>query len=290
MKPAPFAYHAPRTIEEAVDLLDRLGDDAKVIAGGQSLVPLMALRLARFGHLVDLNPVAELRYVRAGDDVLTIGAMTVQATLERDPAVSAAAPLVARAARHVGHFQIRNRGTIGGSCAHADPAAELPAVAVTLDAEFEVISPRGTRRVPAADFFESTFTTALEADEVIAAVRFPTWTGARGFAIREFARRKGDFAVAGALCAIALDSDARVARAAIGLLALDSKPRRAAAAEQALVGARAEDIDAHEVAHLALADAQPPADVHATADYRRRVGAQLVAEALTAALEEAGNG
>jgi carbon-monoxide dehydrogenase medium subunit len=285
MKPAPFEYHAPETIDEAVTLLDRLGDDAKVIAGGQSLVPLMALRLARFDHLVDLNPVSDLRYVRAADAVLSVGAMTVQATLERSPVVAEGAPLVARAARHIGHFQIRNRGTIGGSCAHADPAAELPAVAVTLGAELELISPRGIRRVAARDFFESTFITALAPDEIVAAVHFAVWPGRTGFAIREFARRHGDFALAGALCGVAVDAGGRVSRAAIGLLALDSTPRRAAAAEQALVGA--DEIDVDEVAALALADADPPSDVHADGAYRRRVGTKLVAEAVTAAIEEA---
>jgi aerobic carbon-monoxide dehydrogenase medium subunit len=285
MKPAPFEHHAPETIDEAVTLLDRLGDDAKVIAGGQSLVPLMALRLARFDHLVDLNPVSDLRYVRAADGVLSVGAMTVQATLERSPIVAEAAPLVARAARHIGHFQIRNRGTIGGSCAHADSAAELPAVAVALDAELALISSRGMRRVAAGDFFESTFMTALAPDEIVAAVHFPVWPGRTGFAIREFARRHGDFALAGALCGVAVDADGRVSRAAIGLLALGSTPRRAAAAEQALVGA--DEIDVDEVAALALADADPPSDVHADGAYRRRVGTKLVAEAVTAAIEEA---
>jgi aerobic carbon-monoxide dehydrogenase medium subunit len=285
MKPASFEHHAPETIDEAVALLDRLGDDAKVIAGGQSLVPLMALRLARFDHLVDLNPVSDLRYVRAADGVLSVGAMTVQATLERSPVVAEVAPLVARAARHIGHFQIRNRGTIGGSCAHADPAAELPAVAVALDAELALISSRGMRRVAAGDFFESTFMTALAPDEIVAAVHFPVWPGRTGFAIREFARRHGDFALAGALCGVAVDADGRVSRAAIGLLALGSTPRRAAAAEHALVGA--DEIDVDEVAALALADADPPSDVHADGAYRRRVGTKLVAEAVTAAIEEA---
>jgi aerobic carbon-monoxide dehydrogenase medium subunit len=287
MKPAPFEYHAPGTVAEAVALLDRLGDDAKVLAGGQSLVPIMALRLARFDHLVDLNGVDELRYVRADGDVLSVGAMTVQATLEHDPVVAGAAPLIARAVRHVGHFQIRNRGTIGGSCAHADPAAELPAVAVTLDAEFELVGPAGARRVAAADFFESTFMTVLAPDEVIAAVHFPLWTGRCGFAVREFARRRGDFALAGALCGIALDDGGRVRRAAVGLLALGSTPLRAAAAERALVGTRAADVDPAELGALALADADPPSDVHADGEYRRRIGAVLVADTLSAAIEEA---
>jgi aerobic carbon-monoxide dehydrogenase medium subunit len=289
VKSAPFEYHAPETVDEVVDLLGRFGDDAKVIAGGQSLVPLMALRLARFDHLVDLNRIPDLRCVVADGGALSIGAMAVQATLERDPVVVRTAPLLPRAIRHIGHFQIRSRGTLGGACAHADPAAELPALTVTLDAEFEVIGPRGERRLPAAEFFESTFTTALAADEIVSGVHVPAWPGPRGFAIREFARRHGDFALAGALCAVTLDAARRVSRAAIGLLALDSRPRRATAAEKSLLGLRPDEVDATELGRLAVADVDPPEDVHAGRDYRRRIGAALVAEAVTAALEEAGD-
>ena len=206
MKPAPFSYHRPDTLAEAVGTLAAFGDEAKVLAGGQSLVPVMALRLGRFGHIVDLGRVSALTYVRDGGGSVAVGAMTTHAAAGRDLLVAGSVPLLARAIPFIGHFQIRNRGTVGGSCAHADPAAEIPAVAVTLDAEMEAACPERTRRIPAAEFFASTYTTTLEPDEVLTALRFPVWPGRTGSAIREFARRSGDFALAGALCAVTLDA------------------------------------------------------------------------------------
>jgi carbon-monoxide dehydrogenase medium subunit len=290
MKPAPFSYHRPDTLAEAVGTLAAFGDEAKVLAGGQSLVPVMALRLGRFGHIVDLGQVAALRYVRDDGGSVAVGAMTAQAIAGRDPLVAGSVPLLARAIPFIGHFQIRNRGTVGGSCAHADPAAEIPAVAVTLDAEMEAAGPERTRRIPAAEFFASTYTTTLEPDEVLTGLRFPVWPGRTGFAIREFARRSGDFALAGALCAVTLDADGRIERAAIGLLGLGAVPVRAFQAEQAITGSTPGDRDMTEIGLLAVADTDPPEDVHATSAYRRRVGAALVAQALTAAVAEAQTG
>src|SRR3954453_10484234 len=172
MKPPPFDYHAPETVDECLALLADHGDEAKVLAGGQSLVPMLALRLARPEHLVDVNRVRELARVRRENGSLVVGATTRHTTLEKDPEIAAAVPLLARVAPHIGHVQIRNRGTLGGSLAHADPAAELPAVARVLDAEIEVAGPRGTRRIAAAHFFETVFTTSLEADELVTAVHF----------------------------------------------------------------------------------------------------------------------
>ena len=188
MKPAPFSYHRPGTLAEAVGTLAAFGDEAKVLAGGQSLVPVMALRLGRFGHIVDLGRVSALTYVRDGGGSVAVGAMTTHAAAGRDPLVAGSVPLLARAIPFIGHFQIRNRGTVGGSCAHADPAAEIPAVAVTLDAEMEAAGPERTRRIPATECFASTYTTTLEPDEVLTALRFPVWPGRTGSAIREFAR------------------------------------------------------------------------------------------------------
>jgi carbon-monoxide dehydrogenase medium subunit len=292
MKPAPFSYHRPETLAEAVGTLAAFGDEAKVLAGGQSLVPVMALRLGRFGHIVDLGRVDALRYVRDDGGSITIGAMTTHAAAGRDPLVAGSVPLLARAIPYIGHFQIRNRGTVGGSCAHADPAAEIPAVAVTLDAEMEAAggAQERTRRIPAAEFFASTYTTTLEPDEVLTSLRFPVWPGRTGFAIREFARRSGDFALAGALCAVALDGGGRIERAAIGLLGLGAVPVRGYQAEQAITGAVPGDIDMTEIGLLAVADTDPPDDVHATSAYRRRVGAAMAAQALTAAVAEAQTG
>ena len=200
MKPAPFEYHAPDTVSDAAALLREFGDEAKVLAGGQSLVPIMALRLAQFDHVVDLNRVAELQGIERQNGTLRVGAMTRQAVIEGDATVADAVPLMARATPFIGHFQIRNRGTLGGSLAHADPAAEYPAVALTLDAEFDVANASGSRTVTASEFFVSTFMTALEADDVLTAVRFPVWNGRCGFAVEEVARRFGDFALTGAAC------------------------------------------------------------------------------------------
>ena len=290
MKPSNFEYHAPESIDEAVALLAEFGDGAKVLAGGQSLVPMISLRLAYFDHLVDIGRIGALRGIHADSDGVVIGAATVDAAVEHDREVAARVPLLARATPFIGHFQIRNRGTLGGSIAHADPAAEYPAIALALDAECEVVSPRGRRRIPAEAFFDGFWTTALASDELLVSVRFPAWNGRCGFAIREFARRFGDFAIAGAVVAVQLDDDDRVARCAIGLLGLGSTPLRATAAEHAAIGARA-DLSADELGQLAVSELSDiPSDLHRSARYRRRVGAAMVARAWQEAIEEASRG
>jgi aerobic carbon-monoxide dehydrogenase medium subunit len=289
VKPAPFTYHAPETVAEAVGLLADHGDEAKVLAGGQSLVPLLALRLTRFAHLVDLNRVAALQGIRRVDGHLEIGAMTRQAQVEGAGDVGSV-PLLARAVPLIGHFQIRNRGTIGGSVAHADPASELPAVTLALDAELVVTGPGGVRSIPAAGFFVSTWTTCLEPADVLTAVRFPVWTGRCGWAVEEFARRAGDFAVAGAAAGVCLDDTGHVTRAALSLFGMGSTPVRAGDAEAALLGADAATVDAGEIGRLATAGTDPPDDVHASSSYRRSVGAHLATRAVTRALEEARRG
>jgi carbon-monoxide dehydrogenase medium subunit len=291
MKPAPFEYHAPSTVADAVALLHDLGDAAKPIAGGQSLVPMLALRLAVFDHLVDLGRVDELRGIERGDGVLRIGAMTSQASAERSADVAAAVPLLARALPLVGHFQIRNRGTVGGSIAHADPASELPAVALALDAELDVLGAAGHRTIAASDFFTGTWTTALGDDELLTAVTFPVWSGRCGFAVEELARRHGDYAVAGAVVAVEVGAEERIERCAIGLFGLGSTPERSRAAEAALVGSALGDVDGDEVGRLAMsALASVPSDLHGSEDYRLRVGAVMVARAWRAASEEAARG
>jgi aerobic carbon-monoxide dehydrogenase medium subunit len=292
LKPTHFEYHAPGSIGQVLECFEAYGDEAKLLAGGQSLIPVLALRLSRFEHLIDLAGVPELQGITRENGSLRIGAMTRQTTVLRDVEVAGSAPLLSRATELIGHFQIRNRGTIGGSIAHADPAAEYPAVVLALAAELEVVGPKGARRVPAADFFQSTFMTALEPDELLAAIHFrvpdPARLARSGFAIEELARRSGDFALAGVACAVELDPDGRIANAAISMFGLDSVPRRSAAAEQILVGCTATEPDWGEVGKRAVADTNPQDDVHAPADYRRRVGEQLVGTAMRRALEEAG--
>ncbi|HZM42182.1 MAG TPA: FAD binding domain-containing protein, partial [Acidimicrobiales bacterium] len=281
----------PTTPAEAVDLLSGLGDGAKVLAGGQSLVPMLALRLAVFEHLVDVRRVEGIRGIERQNGTVRIGAGTTQAAIERSPEVAAAVPLLARATPLIGHFQIRNRGTLGGSLAHADPAAEYPAVALALDAELEILSAQGTRRVRAGDFFTGLWTTAVADDELLTAVTFPVWAGRGGFAVDEVARRHGDFALAGACVAVGLDGEGRVDRCGIGLFGLGPVPLRAPAAESAALGLAAGDVDPVELGRAATADlAEVPDDLHAPADYRRRVGAVTVARAWRRAVEEAQGG
>lgn len=291
MKPAPFAYHAPSSLDEAVALLAEHGDSAKVLAGGQSLVPMLALRLAVFDHLIDLGRIPELRGLERRGGTIRLGAGTTHATVGSSAEVAEAVPLLSRATPFIGHFQIRNRGTIGGAIAHADPAAEYPAVALALDAELETVSPRGQRTIPAAGFFTGTWTTALADDEILTGVTFPVWGGRGGHAIEELARRHGDFAVAGATVALELDDDGRVGRCAIGLLGLGSTPERATAAEAAVTGTAIADVDAQGVGEAAMAALRSvPADLHGSADYRRRVGAAMVARAWRRAAQEALHG
>jgi carbon-monoxide dehydrogenase medium subunit len=291
VKPAPFEYHAPDSAKEAVDLLAELGDGAKVIAGGQSLVPVLAMRLAVFDHLIDIRRIEALRGIEERGDSVWIGAGTTEAEVGRSELVARRVPLLSRATPLIGHFQIRNRGTLGGSLAHADASAEYPAVALALDATIEALSPRGQRTIPAAEFFTGIWTTALEPDELLTGVSFPSATRQQGFAIEEFARRSGDFAVAGAAVAIELDPGGRVSRGGIGLFGLGPTALRAAAAEAAALGAAASDINPAEIGRAAVADLDSvPSDLHGTADYRKKVGAALVARAWEKAVKEAVNG
>jgi aerobic carbon-monoxide dehydrogenase medium subunit len=304
VKPSSFSYHAPASAKEAVELLAELGDGAKVIAGGQSLIPMLALRLAAFEHLIDIRDVPGVRGISGRDGAVSgeavwIGAGTTQAAIGRSALVAAKIPLLARATPLIGHFQIRNRGTIGGSLAHAEAAAEYPAVALTLDAVIETVSPRGQRAIPANGFFTGLWTTALEPDELLTGVVFGVPGGRAGFAIEEFSRRPGDFAVAGAAIAIELAGrngpdprDAPVSRCGIGLFGLGPTPLRASAAEAAVTGTPAGDVStdarAREIGQAAVADLESvPSDLHGPAAYRKRVGAALVATAWLRAISEA---
>jgi carbon-monoxide dehydrogenase medium subunit len=291
MKPAPFEYHVPTTATEAASLLAELGDDAKVLAGGQSLIPMLALRLAVFDHLVDIGRIPELQGIERRGDTLWIGACTTDAAVETSAEVAAAVPLLAKATPFIGHIQIRNRGTLGGSIAHADPAAEYPAVALALDATMDVVSPTGRRDIAATDFFDGLWSTTIEPDEVLAGVSFPIWGGRSGFAVSELARRHGDFAIAGATVGVELDADDRISRCALGLIGLGSQPERARAAEAELAGRRVDEVDAAEVGRMAMAGLDSvPEDQHGPAAYRLRVGAEMVARAWVTASTEAKGG
>lgn len=297
MKPAPFAYHAPASAKDAVALLESLGDGAKVIAGGQSLAPMLALRLAVFDHLVDVRKIADLRGISRGNGSVRIGAGTTQAEIGRSDLAAEAVPLLARATPLIGHFQIRNRGTIGGSLAHADAAAEYPAVALALDATVETLSPRGPRTIPAAEFFTGIWTTALEPDELLTAVEFPVWDDRSGgdpperycgFAVEEFAVRRGDFAIAGAAVAVELSAGGTVRRCGIGLFGLGPTALRATTAEATVTGATVADLSPEEVGKSAVAGLDSvPSDTHGSAAYRTRVGAAVTAAAWRRAVREA---
>lgn len=289
MKPAPFDYHSPTTVAEAIDALAHADGDAKVLAGGQSLVPILALRLTRFEHLIDLRLIEPLRSIERVDGSLRVGAMITQAVAEGDPDVAAGGALVAAAIPHIGHFQIRNQGTIGGSIAHADPAAELPAVALALDAQMEIAGPDGGREVPAQGFFLSTFTTCLDEAELLVAVRFPEWDPGSGFAVEEVSRRHGDFAIAGAACGVTV-RDGRISRAAISMFGMGSTPLRAETVEAALRETDPTDIDLVEIGRGAVRDLDPPEDLHGSREYRREIGAVVVTRALRHALQEANRG
>jgi carbon-monoxide dehydrogenase medium subunit len=288
MKPAPFDYHRPDSVAEAAQMLTEYGDDGKLLGGGQSLVPMLSLRLAFFDHLIDVSRVQEMKGIEVREGEVRIGGGTTHAAVGADERVRTAVPLLTRATPLIGHFQIRSRGTIGGSIAHADPAAEYPAVALALDATMETVSTSGRREIAAAEFFAGVWETAMEPDEILVGVRFPVWSGRCGFGVEEFARRHGDFAIAGAVAAVELDDDDRVRRSGIGLLGLSATPRRASAAEAAIAGRPIGEVTAEEIGELAMSGLDDiPADLQGSADYRRRVGAAMAAQAWRAAVKEA---
>lgn len=278
MKPAAFEYHRPESAAEAISLLDELGEEAKPLAGGQSLVSLMNMRLGRPEHLVDINRCAEMDYVRLEDGELRIGALARQRRVELEPAVGLACPLLTKALAFVGHPTIRNRGTICGSLAHADSAAEVPAVAVALGASLVARGAEGERVIEASQFFRGLFTTALAPGELLVEARFPSLQG-WGTAFLEFARRHGDFAIAGVAVALRVEGG-RVAEARLGLAGVASGPVRAVRAEAALAGEAPSPQLFREAAELAVQDCDPVADIHGSVSYRRQLVRVLVRRAL----------
>jgi carbon-monoxide dehydrogenase medium subunit len=273
VKPAPFQYRVTRSVAEATDALAEFGDVAAVLAGGQSLVPLLNLRLARPAVVVDINPVSELDTCTVSSDAVAVGAMVRARQLERCDDVATVLPLLRRALSFVAHPQIRSRTTIGGNIAHADPAAELPAVLVALGGTVTVTSSAGEREIAAADFFEGPMMTAVGEGELITAVTFPVRAAMR-WEFDEVARRRGDFAMVGACVGLAYD-DERVTEAVVVLAGCGPRPLRCSAGEAALVGHRTgQDLD--EVSAAVSHSITPSGDVHASADYRRHVAGRLV--------------
>ncbi len=289
MKPARFEYHAPGSVDEALTLLGRYDGDAKVLAGGQSLVPLLNFRLSRPAALVDLNRIPSLAYVREHDGQVRLGAMTRQRTIEFDPVVARALPLLREATRWVGHLPIRTRGTIGGSLAHADPSAEYPTVLTALEGEVVVRGPRGERVVKAGDLFQSYLTTSLAPDEILVEVRLPAMPAGAGWALEEFARRHGDFAIVG-IAAVLVRDGARCARARLATAGTGPVPLRLRAAEEILerdgLGEAALDAAARRASELV----SPDSDIHASADYRRHLTGVLTRRALARAIGAAPGG
>jgi CO/xanthine dehydrogenase FAD-binding subunit len=289
LKPPRFAYHDPRSVDEVLALLAEHGDEGKVLAGGQSLVPLLNFRLAHPEHLIDLNRIGALAGVRREGGALRIKTMTRQSTLERSTLVHDNWPLLTEALNFVAHAQIRNRGTVGGSVAHADPAAELPVALSVLDARFHVASKRGERAIDAGDFFVTHLTTTIEPDEMLMEIEVPPVAPGTGYAFTEFARRHGDFALGGAGALIAVDGDGVCTSAAIGLLAAAPTPVRATAAEQVLVGERIDESVIRRAAEQAADGVTPTGDIHGSAEYRKHLAGVMARRAISGAVARAGD-
>lgn len=291
MKPASFEYFAPTTIDEALGLLHEHGDEAKVLAGGQSLMPLMNLRLARPKIIVDINRLSGLDGIAStAGGGLAIGALARQRVVEKSALVREQNPLLASAMPLIGHFQIRNRGTVGGSLTHADPAAELPALAVLLGCEFSLARKGGARVVVAADFFLGYMATAIEPGELLTEIRFPAWRPRAVWAIDEITRRKGDFALVGVALSAELDSSANVQNVAIVMFGVGGRPQRIDSAESMLKGRRVDQALLRELGRLVTEELEPDSDIHASAKYRKEVGGVLARRALESALARSENG
>jgi carbon-monoxide dehydrogenase medium subunit len=292
MKPAPFEYQAPATLDAALDLLAQAGGEAKLLAGGQSLIPVMNFRLAEPALLIDLNKLAELDFIRRdADGTLRIGAMTRQRRLERDPLVATAAPLLREAVPFIAHPQIRNRGTFGGSLAHADPAAELPALAVALGARLRLRRAGGDRWVEAGDFFAGLFATALEPDEILVEAALPPLPARTGCAFLEVARRHGDYAQVGVAALVTLEESGRCREARLVYLSVGDAPVVAREAARLLAGEELSPAAVAAAAEKAAGDEMNPReDVHATPDFKRHLARVLTRRALHKAAERARSG
>jgi aerobic carbon-monoxide dehydrogenase medium subunit len=282
MKLPPFDYACPTTLPEAIELLAS-HDDAKAIAGGQSLVPMLAFRLAQPSLLVDLRKLADLRGIRISDAGVTLGAMVRWRDIEDDERLETAHPLLKAAIAHVAHYQIRNRGTVGGSIAHADPAAEMPGIAMTCDAEIAVVGKSGAHVIQAADFFQGALTTALTTDEIIVEIRLPAWPAGRRWGFQEFARRRGDFAMAAAAVFYDQDERGKARNAHVGVIGVGDRPLRLTAVEDVLNGESIDEATIAKADAATSAAVDPQDDIHASAAYRRSLVGTMVERALKSA-------
>lgn len=270
MKPAPFEYFAPSSLAEAVAILSEHADDAKILAGGQSLVPVLNSRLGRYNYIIDINGLSELAYIRTDDRWLQIGALTRQRAIEASELVARHAPLLSEATKYIAHLPIRTRGTIGGSISHADPAAEDPATMLALDAEFDLVSARGPRTFKARDFFLGPLQTALAPEELLTGIRVPLHSSEKSFAFEEVSRRRGDFAIVGIAAELSWEAD-RVADARIAVCGLESGAIRLDAAERELSRIRPSEKAIATAARAAANSVEPQDDLHASSDYRRHL-------------------
>lgn len=287
MKPPKFDYFAPDSIKSALALIAEHGDDARFLAGGQSLVPMMNFRVAAPSALIDLNGIAALRGIRTDDaGCLHIGAMTRTREIEMDPTIASANPLLHAAAPNIAHIQIRNRGTIGGSLAHADPAAELPGIVLVCAAQINIVGPGGARTVAAGQFFEGIFSTALNDGEMISEIVFPAWPSTRRWAFKEISRREGDFAMVGIATWFDLDDGDKISAAGLCAIGAGDTPLRLPSGERVLVGQMPGDEIFAAAARAAINDLEPGSDIHASAEYRREVGGVLVERTLKSAWEK----
>jgi carbon-monoxide dehydrogenase medium subunit len=280
MKLPPFDYQSPASLAEATQILAAAAGAARPLAGGQSLMPLMAFRLTMPSVLVDLARIPGLDRITINADHVHLGARVRWCDIEADTRLASTLPLVAAAIEHVGHYQIRNRGTVGGSLAHADPAAELPGIAVTSDASIDVVGAAGARSIAAADLFVGALETSLAHDEIITGIRFPRWPAEKRWAFEEFARRRGDFALAGIALFYDVDDGGRVGNAHVGVIGATDRPRRLAAAEAALDGRAIDATSIAAAARAAAAAVEPPNDIHGSAEYRRALVATLLERGL----------
>ena len=288
MKPAPFRYIAARTLEQALALKAEYGEEARFLAGGQSLVPTMNFRLTQPAVLIDINPLTQLAGIqKSGPESLHIGALTRYRDLERDPATARDLPLVAEALPHIAHPQIRNRGTIGGNLAHADPASEMPAIVVALAARLRAQSTRGERWIAASEFFTGALVTALAADEMLVEVELPVAKPRSGACFMEVARRRGDFALIGVACTVRIDDDGRCAEARIGLCNAGDKPILAGDAGQSLAGRPISTAQIDQAAELVQRAIDPGGSIHASKEFQRHLAGVLTKRALIEANKRA---
>jgi aerobic carbon-monoxide dehydrogenase medium subunit len=287
MKPAPFRYVAARSVEEALQLKAEYGDEARFLAGGQSLVPTMNFRLTQPAVLIDINPLKELAGIKNGGGSLRIGALTRYRSLERDPMTERTLPLIHEALPHIAHPQIRNRGTIGGNLAHADPASEMPAIVLTLGGRLHAQSVKGERWIDARDFFVGALTTALEADEMLTEIELPVAPSDSGACFLEMSRRRGDFAIIGVACTVRLDAERQCVEARIGLCNAGDRPVFAEEACRSLVGKRIGEGEIAEAAALVQGGIDPGGSIHASKEYQRHIAGVLTTRALVTANQRA---